>query len=602
VLYSRPRSSASAAAVAGSAVSYDAVCVARGHVWWLESRPDEGGRVALMRSDGAGRPIEVTPHEANVGNDIHAYGGGAYAVDDHRVWYVDRRDGLINCIEHDGSVRAVADSHAGGAMFGDLACVAGGLLFIQEHTDGDDLVGLDWAGTAHVLLRTDGFLGAPRARDGRIAWLSWDVDRMPWDATELWVAPLRSNDLGPAAMIAGGGQESIVEPQWDAEGRLTFLSDRTGWWNLYRWDDAQVQALTAFEQDIAATPWELGYSSYVHLRDGRIVMTTHHGPQQRLIVLNDDGGTESMTTPFTSIKPYLASRDDDVVTVAGSSTAPAQVVAIELGAPARCSLVSSGGTPTMVDTVQPASLSVETVGGRSVNVLLYRPFGGGDNWRAPLVVRAHPGPTASMTMRLDGQVQFLVSHGFAVADVDYRGSTGYGRRFRESLFGQWGTADVDDCSAVARHFITAGNVPADQVFITGASAGGYTALQAVSRPDVFAGAVGRSAIIDPAHWQRTAPRWQRPHAAELAGPAGAVRAEAVRRPVLLIHGTTDHVAPVANVIALARDLTARGHPHDLVLLGAAGHQLGDKDDNERALDAELNFYRTCLSNPGRDAS
>jgi dipeptidyl aminopeptidase/acylaminoacyl peptidase len=210
-----------------------------------------------------------------------------------------------------------------------------------------------------------------------------------------------------------------------------------------------------------------------------------------------------------------------------------------------------------------------------------------------MVVRAHPGPTSAVTMRLDCHVQFLTSRGFAVVDVDYRGSTGYGREFRQALDGRWGDADVADCAAVAQHFITAGQAAPRAVFIFGASAGGYTALQAVSRETVFAGAVARSAIVDPRRWQTTAPRWQRPHAARLAGPAGAVVAHRVVRPVLLVHGASDHVANVTDVVELAQGLAARGREHQFLLLGA-GHELSAQAEHARALDAEAAFYASII--------
>lgn len=192
-------------------------------------------------------------------------------------------------------------------------------------------------------------------------------------------------------------------------------------------------------------------------------------------------------------------------------------------------------------------------------------------------------------------MQFLTSKGFAVVDVDYRGSSGYGRAFRRSVHGQWGDADAHDCTAVAEHFIDMGRVRPGQVFITGASAGGYTALHAVSRPSVFTAAVARSAIVDPSRWRQIAPRWQRPHAAALVGPAGRVDPAAVERPVLLIHGADDHIAPVADVRSLAAGLAARGRRHRLIVLGAAGHRLSAEQEAAQALDAEVDFYRSVTA-------
>ncbi|MFI6079078.1 prolyl oligopeptidase family serine peptidase [Actinoplanes sp. NPDC051343] len=198
-----------------------------------------------------------------------------------------------------------------------------------------------------------------------------------------------------------------------------------------------------------------------------------------------------------------------------------------------------------------------------------------------------------MSSRLDWHIQYLTSNGFAIAEVDYRGSSGYGRKLRRELYGHWGTADVEDCIAVAAHLLDAGRTSSGRVFITGASAGGYTALQAVSQPSPFSGAVARSAITDADRWRSTAPRWQRPHAAALAGPAGPVSPERIQQPVLLIHGSDDHVAPVAEVRRLSRGLEARGLPHRLLILDAR-HQVSAQQAAAQALEAELDFYRGLL--------
>ena len=203
-------------------------------------------------------------------------------------------------------------------------------------------------------------------------------------------------------------------------------------------------------------------------------------------------------------------------------------------------------------------------------------------------MRAHPGPTASSVLRLDPQVQYFTGRGFAVVDVDYSGSTGYGRAFRESLYGRWGLDDVADCAAVAEHLVAAGRAVAGQVFIRGASAGGYTALRAVSQEGPFAAGVAVSAVVDPARWAQRAPRFQRPLAARLLG--GAVTASEVRTPVLLIHGTDDAVVPADDVLALADGLRSRGAPCEVLLLQGVGHDVADA-----GLEAELRLYQQIIA-------
>jgi dipeptidyl aminopeptidase/acylaminoacyl peptidase len=549
-----------------------------------------------------GAAVDVTPPGADVGSTIHAYGGGGYAIDDTRIWYVDRNDPRVHTIDaHTNGLATLGDHTDAITAFGDLTPYHGQLLAVGETGDGDRLVqfGADGAST-RTLARTEGYFAAPRPHRDRLAWLRWQPDRMPWDATELWVGTLRHGDLTDAELVAGGDCESVLEPQWSDVHGLTFLSDRNGQWNLYAWNGTDVRPLVTIDADIAAAPWELGYSSYTHLPAGRIAMTLHTGPSQHLVIRHPDGRRDPIDLPFRTIKPYLAAGSDRLYCIGSSPTTLPQVIAIDLARDGRWNPLSRPQLTGWAgpDPVGPAAFSFDGPAG-PLNVLLYPPHHAHSGWSAPTVVRAHPGPTASMTMRPDPQVQYLCSHGFAVVDVDYRGSTGYTRKFRQDLYGQWGTADVEDCVAVAEYLIAAGRTIHGQVFITGASAGGYTALQAISRSDVFAGAVARSAIIDPARWQKTAPPWQRPHATALAGPAGAVRAETIRQPVLLIHGADDHVAPLSDVTSLAEALTARGKLYDIMILGAAGHEFGAKDDTIRALEVELAFYRDCLQVSGR---
>ncbi|WP_442788699.1 alpha/beta hydrolase family protein [Dactylosporangium sp. NBC_01737] len=369
---------------------------------------------------------------------------------------------------------------------------------------------------------------------------------------------------------------------------MYFMSDRTGWWNLYRHDGTAVAPMTA---ECAAAPWELGYASYCFLDDGRIVMTVREGPAHRLVVLDGGGSVSPVVTPYTSIRPCLAGSGSSVALVGSAPDLPQQVALVRPGEP----LEIVAGAAAVPGVSTPSRLDVPVDGGvRQVVALVYPPAGAPHDWSAPLIVRAHPGPTASVALRLDPQVQYFTDRGFAVADVDHTGSTGYGRAFRESLHGRWGIDDVADCAAVASHLVASGRAVAGQVFIRGASAGGYTALQAVSQAGVFAAAVAVSAVVDPDRWAETAPRFQRPHATRLRGGAGAVTASAILTPVLLIHGTEDAVIPADAVVELADELRARDAPHELLLLKGVGHDVAASDDAGAALEAELHLYQRLI--------
>jgi dipeptidyl aminopeptidase/acylaminoacyl peptidase len=301
-----------------------------------------------------------------------------------------------------------------------------------------------------------------------------------------------------------------------------------------------------------------------------------------------------VATPYTSIKPCLAGSGSSVALVGSAPRLEQQVAVVRFGGGAPVVEVVTGGGE-VAGASAPQRLEVPVGGVRQVVALVYPPAEATGGWSAPLIVRAHPGPTASSVLRPDPQVQFFTSRGFAVVDVDYTGSTGYGRAFREALYGRWGIDDVADCVAVAEHLLASGRAVPGQVFVRGASAGGYTALRAVSQAGPFAAAVAVSAVVDPDRWAETAPRFQRPHAARLRGGAGAVTAAAIRTPVLLIHGTEDAVVAADAVVALADGLRGRAAPHELLLLKGTGHDVTGAEDAATALQAELHLYHQIIA-------
>nr|WP_245712797.1 prolyl oligopeptidase family serine peptidase [Micromonospora nigra] len=490
--------------------------------------------------------------------------------------------------------------------FGDLTVGDGELLAVRESGQGDELVAVSLTAAPKVrtLVSSLGFLGAPRPGPGWLAWTAWSERAMPWDACELWVAFYSSRgQVGGAVRLAGGPEESAVEPRWGPDGALYFVSDRSGWWNPYRWDGHRVEAVAPIAGECAAEPWELGYASYGFLDDGRVVVAVQEGPRHRLVVIEADGIIRPVDLPYTSIKPYLAVRGTTVALIGSSPTVAPQVAIVDLAdADPQVEVLArsehAGLDGARVST--PTELRVRMASGREVLALVYPPTGAAADWQAPVIVRAHPGPTASCLLRLDWQAQFFTSRGFAVVDVDYLGSTGYGRVFRESLYGRWGLDDVDDCAAVAVHLLSAGRAVPGQVFIRGASAGGYTALHAVAQDGPFAAATAVSAIVDPDRWAQTVPRFQRAHAKRLRGGAGRVRAAAVQRPVLLIHGTADEVAVVEDVRELADELTSLGMAPEVLLLADVGHYVASSRRAGAALEAELAHYRSVMADAAND--
>ena len=582
--------------VARKHTSYDELTFAGEALWWLQSDPDQGGNRRLVRWGSEEPPMPVTPPQMSVGGWLHAYGGGMYVVGEERVWVVSDGDSLVYEIADKSAPRLVVPAGEE-FVYGDLHPAKEGLLAVRGSEHGDELVFVDTAtGTVRSLVTSGGFLAAPRLQGGRLAYLEWDADTMPWDSTQLTVVDLADDGApGQGRLVAGVGGESVVEPSWGPDGLLYFLSDRSGWWNLYAWNGHSVRAIAPTEADCAAAPWEGGYQSYAFLPDGTIALTVHDGFGTRLALIGADGSCSWAETGLTSLKPYIAAFRSQVAVIGSSPDSAPHIRVISRD---DHWTASAHGSPTPADALPiVSSATIRTVreADHDVRYLLHLPNGMDRSTTVPLLVRAHPGPTDDVPLRLDWTVQYFTSRGFAVAEVAYRGSTGQGRAFRQALNGHWGGYDVEDCASVAQQLLADGIASASAVFISGASAGGYTALQAASLGFPFSGATATSAIIDPALWTKTAPRFQRPHAESLLGPAGAVRAEAIRQPVLLIHGMRDEIAPVADSQRLAEQLAAAGKEHRAVFLDGVGHYLSSPASLRTALEAEWSFYQDLIA-------
>jgi dipeptidyl aminopeptidase/acylaminoacyl peptidase len=551
-------------------------------LWWVESTG------TLVAFDREARRAAQQLQRDGVESGLHAYGGTPYARGSGRaMWCVSASTGHVWLGDNE-----IVDP---GGVVGDLVAVEQMLLCIRERTEGDEIIAVDGGtGLIRVLHRDHGFLGTPRLAAGRLAWARWSAAAMPWDSCEILCADYEPDgSLGSARQVAGGSGESAIQPAWGPDGWLYFISDRSGWWNLHRWRDGVTEAIAPLESECAAAPWESGYATFGFLPDRRIAMIVQNGPAHRLVVVERGGEIVPITLPYTSIKPYLAVSGDKVGLIGASPSRAQEVALVSVNGTDQVDVVSTRPDGITVAPSAPQVLEVRSAG-TAVTVLLYLPYGAAKE-PTPLIVRAHPGPTHHCELRLDLEVQFFCSRGFAVADVDYRGSTGYGREFRRAIYGQWGVVDVEDCRSVAHHLLQTGVARPGAVFISGASAGGYTALRAVHGPGPFAAAVARSAIVDPLRWTHTAPRFQRPHAAILAHPDAKVRADAITAPVLLLHGDRDEIAPVADAIKLVEALMEQGSPAQLIRLPTAGHYLSSLEHRAVALRAELALYESVLS-------
>ena len=602
----------SAASAAAAVVSVDEVRFIGGELYWVEGRPAEGARTVLVTCAENARPVDVTPPEADVQSEVYGYGGGVYAGRGPSVWFTCQGGAQLWHLAGGGQATQVIPSvedGTGTARYADLHTSPDGtrLVCVRERGDGGhtitDIVRVDRDGSTTVLVAGADFHAHPRLDHGgrQLAWLSWSDPQLPWDGTTLWVAHL-ADDAGEPVRVAGGAAESVLQPSWSDAGELYFLSDRSGWWNLYRWHDERVEPVVTTDTDLAVPPWELGYCTYALLPRGRIAVVLHDGPYCRLALHDPStGALDTVELPYTSIKPYLAT-DGHRVALIGAS--PVQQPTVAVLDTVTGTLTEIAAQPPFTDVryvAVPEQITIPTKDGSAAHGLFYPPANPdtvappGD--RPPLIIRPHPGPTAGVHARLDPTVQFFTSRGIALFDLDYRGSSGYGRRYRDALNGRWGVLDAADCVDAADHLVATGRVDPHRIVISGASAGGYTALRALATTRRFAAGAARSAIADLAAWREAVPRFQRHHTTDLIGPwpemANVYRQRSVLHdrdeitaPLLLVHGGRDQIAPIAPIERLA----AQPGPGRVLLLRTDDGHTFTGMTLAATLEAELTLY------------
>jgi dipeptidyl aminopeptidase/acylaminoacyl peptidase len=610
--------------VAAGGVSLDEVRVAGDAVLWLEGRPLEGGREVVCRATpgqpGDAAPQELTPEGFNVRTRVHEYGGGAYAVHGVTVCFANFDDQRLYRHDPGAPPRPITPEPPTPAAhrYADATLTPDGRLLVcvrERHEDGqvtNELVALPADGGAPptVLAAGRDFYASPRlSPDGRrLAWLEWDHPNMPWDATELRVAELAGGGLtGAPATVAGGPGESVFQPEWSPAGVLHFISDRSGWWNLYRLGTGGAEPLAPMEQEVGAPQWVFGMSRYAFLPGDRVALVHGRGPLQRLGVLAPDGTLGDLDLPYTSFyPPQLRALGGRLACVAGSPTRSAAVVVVDPDA-GEVEVLRRGReeTPDPDYLSAPRQIEFPSAGGRTAHALYYPPanrdFRGPDGERPPLLVTSHGGPTAEVTSQLSMSYQFFTSRGFAVVDVDYGGSTGYGRAYRQRLEGQWGIVDVDDCVAAARHLAELGEVDPDRLAVRGGSAGGWTTLCALTFRDDFAAGASYYGVGDAEALARDTHKFESRYLDRLIGPwPEAVELYRQRSPihhpdrlscpVILLQGLEDAVVPPAQAEAMAAALDAKRIPYAYVAFPGEQHGFRRAEHIRRAIEAELYFY------------
>lgn len=596
----------------GAAVGLSSLAVDGDRLYWLESRPGEGGRTCLCRRDPDGSLHDLTPAPTNVGSRVHEYGGGAYAVLDGTIVFSERRDGSVWLVEGAAVPRRL--STPAGCRYADF-CVdlprRRVLAVREDHRDRPPTdpaaalvaLGLD-DGLETVLASGPDFLAAPRlSPDGtRLAWIAWDHPDMPWDATRLYLADLDAAGApSNPRLMAGQSRESIVQPRWAADGALYVSSDRTGWWNLYRLTDETLRPLAPVEAEIGGPAWVFGQRAYEVLADGRLLVALVEAGVRTAAVLDAGrylplaiGQVQEAPLPFQGGLAYIATPPDapPAVTIQPHEGLP---VSVRAGAPAVLA-------PDGISIGEPIAFPTRGVTGHA---FWYAPKSADHAAPAgevpPLVVLSHGGPTSMATNGLSLAVQWWTSRGFGVVDVNYGGSTGYGRAYRESLAGQWGVVDVADCIAAARHLVAKGLVDENRLAIRGGSAGGFTTLAALTSSTVFKAGASLYGVADLMLLARDTHKFEARYLDGLIGPLPETKALYAERspithldrlacPIIFFQGLDDKTVPPNQAETMVAAMEARGLPVAYYAFAGEGHGFRRAETIKRVLELELDFY------------
>jgi len=602
-----------------------------GAIWWAEGRPEEGGRVALMRRRPGGEPETVTPDGVNVRTRVHEYGGGAWrlAAPD-LVLYVDFSDQRLyrQRLGTDPVAISPEPEEPGALRYADLRLAPDGRTVVcvrerdAEPEPVNEIVALPLDGEAEPQVLTSGrdFYSSPRisADSAWLAWTCWDHPNMPWDGTELWVAPL--SDSGEGRLVAGGPEESIFQPEWGPDGRLHFASDRDGWWNLYRarepgaelsGEEGALVQLTEQKADFAHPQWLFGGATYAFLEDGEIVCVCCRQGEERLFLLEPEGWEPTdLGLPFTSFGyPTLSARGRRVAFAAASPERETAVTVYD-AASGETEVVRESSEapidPGYASRPRPIEFKTGGEGDGEVAYGFYYPpanpeFEAPEGELPPLIVESHGGPTSHATPALDLEFLYWTSRGIGVVDVNYRGSSGYGREYRNRLRGAWGVVDSEDCVNAALHLAAEGEADRERLAIRGGSAGGYAVLCALTFHDAFATGASYFGVADAETMTGDTHKFESRYLDLLIGPypeqADVYRerspinhVDQLQVPVILFQGLEDKIVPPSQAETMAAALAANGVPHAYLAFAGEQHGFRMAETSIRCLESELYFY------------
>ena len=572
----------------------------------------------IVRQTPDGQTVDVTPSPFNVRTRVHEYGGGSFVVHNGTIYFSNFADQRLYRQTGNAEPQPLTSSE-GDLRYADalvdqqrqrLICVREDFT-TGEREPANTLISINLENGADIQVLAAGsdFYASPRLSpdNSHLAWLSWNHPNMPWDSTELWVAPFNADgSLSQPQKVAGGVDESIFQPEWSLDGILHFVSDRTGWWNLYRWHNNAVDPLHPMDAEFGLPQWVFGMSTYGFVSANRIICTyTQKGIWHLACLDTTSKQLQPVETPYTEISSLKATNGRVVFSAASPTEATAIV---ELN-------VSTGDIKVLQRSSQveidpgyvsiPQTIEFPTENGLTAYGLFYPPknrdYTAPEAEKPPLIVKSHGGPTSSTSSQFNLRIQYWTSRGFGFLDVDYGGSTGYGREYRQRLDGKWGIVDVDDCANGARYLAAQGLVDEKRMAIAGGSAGGYTTLCALTFRDTFQAGASYYGVSDLEALATDTHKFESRYLEGLIGPYPERKdiyqerspihyTDKLSCPVIFFQGLEDKVVPPNQAEMMVAALKAKGLPVAYVAFEGEQHGFRRAENIKRVLDAELHFY------------
>ncbi len=617
----------SAALVAGSALRFGRVQAVGRAVYWSEGRPSEKGRAPVMRWTAEDGVTELLPPPYSARSRVHEYGGGEFLVAGGALYFVNDADQDVYAADlADGakpSIRRVTSIAE--TRFADFTHDArrNRLIAVGETHGAAPLpqnalwhipVG-EAAEGARVALRGRDFYASPRLSPGgdRLAFLAWDLPAMPWDAAQLFVAGIAEDgSLAEPILVAGGNGSACFQPEWGDDGALYFVWDVDGHGNLYRSKEpGRPERVTRLDGDLSMPLWNFHAASYAVLPGGKVYLSFVNRGETKSAILDFGTGIleprKNRLTTTTTLSAGAAA-----VALAGMTDEEALCVFRDEGsATSAPQIVRRGGTLDIDRALvsHPARIAIPSRNGE-VYGLLYPPANpkaqGPAGKKPPLIISLHGGPTSAAARGLKPRTLFFTSRGFSWLDLDYTGSIGYGRAYRDRLNGNWGVADVEDAISAARFAASEGLADDHAIFVTGGSAGGYTVLAAIASASVFRGAASYYGICDLAALQRTTHKFEQGYLSTLLGGSldehealyrerSAIHhIDAMKTPLILFQGADDQVVPKDQSIMIANAVRSKGVTVEYHEFAGEGHGFRNAESICTCLDRELEFYRMLM--------